>query len=147
MKALFEKLYTFQRHYNLQMVAHFELYGAAIPERDIPLFSHVLNAHQIWNARILGLEPFKVFEVHPVAAMRQIVEDNHKNSLRILEECDLSQRFHYRNSQGEDFSNLIEEILFHVVNHTTYHRGQIMSDFRQAGLEPFASDYSTYTRQ
>lgn len=148
MKALFTKLYTYQRHYNLKTLELFEAYGSDTPERCLYLFSHMLNAHHIWNTRILELKTeVGVFEVHSLSRMRELIEGNHQSSLLIIENKDFSQRFHYRNSNGDAFSNLIEEIMFHVVNHTTYHRGQIMADLRKAGLEPVSTDYSTYTRQ
>lgn len=147
MKALFTNLYTYQRHFNLKTLELFEAYGSATPERCLYLFSHMLNAHHIWNTRILEqASAVGVFEVHALVRMRELIESNHQNSLRIIENEDFNRRFDYVNSQGDAFSNLIEEIMFHVVNHTTYHRGQIMADLRQAGLEPVSTDYSTYTR-
>lgn len=148
MKALFINLYTYQYHYNLKTLELFERYNSATPERCLYLFSHMLNAHHIWNSRILEKKTeVGVFEVHALPRMRELIEANHQNSLQIIEREDFARRFHYHNSNGDAFSNLIEEIMFHVVNHTTYHRGQIMADLRQAGLEPVSTDYSTYTRQ
>lgn len=148
MKALFTNLYTYQRHFNLKTLELFEAYGSTTPERCLYLFSHMLNAHHIWNTRILEqASAVGVFEVHGLVRMRELIESNHQNSLRIIENEDFNRRFDYVNAQGDAFSNLIEEIMFHVVNHTTYHRGQIMADLRQAGLEPVSTDYSTYTRE
>lgn len=148
MKAFFTNLYIYQRHYNLKTLELFETYGSATPERCLYLFSHMLNAHHIWNSRILQQAPeVGVFEVHSLYRMRELIDGNHQSSLHIIEHEDFNRRFEYVNSQGDAFSNLIEEIMFHVVNHTTYHRGQIMADLRQAGLEPVSTDYSTYTRE
>lgn len=40
----------------------------------------------------------------------------------------------------------IQQILFHIANHFTHHRGQIISDLRQNGIEPRISDYIFYKR-
>jgi uncharacterized damage-inducible protein DinB len=44
------------------------------------------------------------------------------------------------------FSNDIKSIIFHVINHSTYHRGQIASEFKQNGLDPMVTDYILYKR-
>lgn len=52
----------------------------------------------------------------------------------------------YRNSNGEQFDNSIADILTHVINHSSYHRGQIFKMLRQKGEEPINTDYITYAR-
>jgi uncharacterized damage-inducible protein DinB len=44
------------------------------------------------------------------------------------------------------FTNTIKDILFHIINHSTNHRGQIAVDFRNNGLEPLVLDYVFYKR-
>ena len=48
--------------------------------------------------------------------------------------------------KGNLFENKIDDILFHIINHSTYHRGQIMMLFRESGLEPIFSDYIFHKR-
>ncbi|MBL7865765.1 MAG: damage-inducible protein DinB, partial [Cyclobacteriaceae bacterium] len=52
----------------------------------------------------------------------------------------------YTNTKGQSFSNTVRDILFHVANHTTHHRGQIISDFRQSGIQPLVTDFIFYIR-
>jgi uncharacterized damage-inducible protein DinB len=47
----------------------------------------------------------------------------------------------YVNSKGEPWTNRAEDILLHVVFHSAYHRGQIASDMRPAGLQPAYTDF------
>jgi uncharacterized damage-inducible protein DinB len=35
-------------------------------------------------------------------------------------------------------------LMQHVVNHTTYHRGQVTNFLRQMGLQPAATDFLVY---
>ena len=51
------------------------------------------------------------------------------------------------NSKGETFSNKIKDILFHIINHSTYHRAQIATDLKQNGIEPINTDYIFYKRK
>ena len=38
-------------------------------------------------------------------------------------------------------------MLFHFVNHSTYHRGQIASNLKEHGIEPLVTDYIFYKRK
>jgi uncharacterized damage-inducible protein DinB len=40
-----------------------------------------------------------------------------------------------------------DEILFHLVNHATYHRGQIVMGLRILGKDVVMTDYVPYRRQ
>jgi uncharacterized damage-inducible protein DinB len=53
----------------------------------------------------------------------------------------------YTNSKGEAWTSTVEDILIHVTIHSAYHRGQIASDLRAAGLEPAYTDYIHAVRQ
>jgi uncharacterized damage-inducible protein DinB len=53
----------------------------------------------------------------------------------------------YKNMKGDTFSNTVEELLYHVVNHGTFHRGQIVTILRELGYEDLSStDLITYLR-
>ncbi|MGN6802128.1 MAG: DinB family protein [Ginsengibacter sp.] len=71
---------------------------------------------------------------------------NFEQSLLILENFDFDNTIHYANTKGEAFNNSVRDILFHIINHSTYHRGQIAASFRVQGLEPLVSDYVFYKR-
>ena len=71
---------------------------------------------------------------------------NYEHSLHILDKFDLTATMSYTNSKGQTFSNSIRDILFHVINHSTYHRAQIATEFKQNGLEPLVTDYIFYKR-
>jgi uncharacterized damage-inducible protein DinB len=47
----------------------------------------------------------------------------------------------YQNTKGEAYQNTIKDIMFHIINHSSYHRGQVMMLVRNAGLEPIPTDY------
>lgn len=49
-----------------------------------------------------------------------------------------------RNTYGESFSLPLVETMIHVVDHASYHRGQINSMIRLAGGEPAAPYYQRY---
>jgi uncharacterized damage-inducible protein DinB len=52
----------------------------------------------------------------------------------------------YKNSSGNKYENTIREIITHVINHSTYHRGQIAMELRSLGVDPPQTDYIAYCR-
>ena len=78
--------------------------------------------------------------------LKHINFTNYQNSLRIVEEYDFDERIRYTTSRGETFESTVRDILFHAINHSTYHRGQIASDFKLHGMTPLITDYIFYKR-
>lgn len=147
MKEFFKDLFEYHRHFNQKMADLFIAESSRISARTIPLFCHSVNAHQIWNTRILKNEqPLGVHQLHSLEFCKDLDLSNYTNTLRILSEVSLSERIRYQTSRGDAFENSVQEILFHVVNHFTHHRGQLVSDLRQSGIEPLVTDYIFYKR-
>lgn len=147
MKQFFKELFEYNYHFNQKLCDVFLDSPEKTSEKSVRLFNHLLNAQQIWNNRIDRKEPaFGVWELHNIKDLKNIDGKNYKQALQILEKSDLDETISYSNSKGETFSNCIRDILFHVINHSTYHRGQIATEFKQQGLEPLVTDYIFYKR-
>jgi len=115
----------------------------------VRLFSHILNAHRVWNCRIdaRGVQPFGVWDQHSIGDMAAIDQLNFEHSTGILSTHDLDTVLEYANTKGQVFHNSTRDILFHAINHSTYHRGQIAADLKSNGMEPLPTDYIMYKRQ
>ena len=114
-------------------------------EKCIKLLSHILNVHQIWNCKIQRERRlYGSREIHRIQDCSEIDKNNFEHSILILDKFELSQIIPYSNSKEEIFNNSVRDILFQVINHSTYHRGQIATEFRQNGLEPLLTDYTYY---
>ncbi len=146
MKDFFEDIFEYHNHFNQKIADFLTEHASEVSERTIPLFSHSINAHQIWNSRILGTQPLGVHEVHSPEKCGILDNTNYKDTLKILSGFDLGLKVSYQNSKGHKFENSIQQILFHVANHFTHHKAQIISDIRQKGLEPIVTDYIFYKR-
>ena len=46
----------------------------------------------------------------------------------------------YINTRGVRWTYPLRQMMQHVVNHSTYHRGQVITMLRQLGAEPVATD-------
>ncbi len=70
-----------------------------------------------------------------------------RSYLEKCREADLSHQIRYVNSKGETWSSQVNDVLLHVITHSAYHRGQIASDMRAAGLTPAYTDFIHAIRQ
>jgi uncharacterized damage-inducible protein DinB len=147
MKSFFNELFEYSHYFNQKLGDAFIDNADRVSEKAIKLYSHILNAHQIWNNRINPKQAlFGVWEIHPIQNCKHIDRENFENSLVLLDKFNLNETINYRNTKGEVFTNDAKTIIFHMINHSTYHRGQIASEFKQNGLDPLVTDYIFYKR-
>ena len=112
------------------------------------IFSHVLNAHRIWNTRIGGVSPTSgVWDEHPNDRWVSLNQENFAQSLRIVESQPLDRIIDYRDTKGNHYQNTVLDILTHVVNHSSYHRGQLAILLGQEEKEPPVTDFIAYVRE
>ncbi|MHA7829823.1 MAG: DinB family protein [Flagellimonas sp.] len=147
MKAFLQQLFDYNFFCNKKIIEQCSGLDQ-VPDNCIRLFSHILNAHHIWNHRILGAPTvFGVWDEHQLNAWQDIHYNNQRTSFEIVSNTDtFEKRVEYMNSAGKTFSNELKDILFHIINHSTHHRGQIMMELRNAGLAPEPLDYVHYKR-
>ena len=114
--------------------------------------AHVLGADWVWLSRWQGESPaaFPDWDMATHDRLRdrwREVEGSQKAFLDGLEEPDVDRLITYRLFSGKTFSNRLGEIFRHVVNHATYHRGQVVTMLRQLGVEPPHTDLILYYRE
>lgn len=145
MKEFFGELFAYNHHCNQKLVEVFTGNPDKISGKAVKLFNHILNAYQIWNNRIDPQHPIhSSWELHNTQELKSIDQLNYEQSLHILNKLDLNGIINYKTMKGQPLSNSIRDILFHIINHSTYHRTQIATEFRQNGLEPLVSDFVYY---
>ena len=145
MKHFFKELFQYSTFFNRQLIDKMIQKQDQLSEKSLKVMSHMLNAHHVWNARIENKKSlFGIWQIHTIEELMEIELSNSEMSLAILEKYDLDEIIHYTNTTGIKFENSVRDILFHVINHTTYHRGQIATDFRQNNIEPILTEYIYY---
>jgi uncharacterized damage-inducible protein DinB len=114
------------------------------PLRSLRWMGHIIGAELLWLARMEG-KPAPL-PVWPELSTEECAARLPQN---LVDRWDgpLSRPVSYTNTKGEAWTNTVEEILTHLVIHSAYHRGQIASDLRAAGLEPAYTDYIHAVRQ
>lgn len=112
------------------------------------LFWHVLTSKHIWISRVFGAKPkFGVWDDQlDTSQFEFLAADNHEVLIRILDTLPLATAVTYKNTSGQVFTDLLSDILFHIINHSTYHRGQIAQRLHALGFEIPATDYIILNR-
>lgn len=146
MKDFFRDIFEYHNHFNQRLIEQLMDNENSLTQRTFPIISHTINAHQIWNARIIDKDKVSVHAVHSLAECRRMDNANYSETLVIIDNYDLDKVIHYSNSKGTEFKNTIYQILYHIANHFSHHKGQIISDLRQSGIEPIVTDYIFYKR-
>jgi uncharacterized damage-inducible protein DinB len=109
---------------------------------------HILMADRVWLARATGLV---------LANPREQAEPVETEWPRILEQwealadkwtdTDLASVITYKDLKGNSYETPLWQIVLHVVNHATLHRGQVMAMFRQLGVAPPSTDLIFFYRE
>jgi uncharacterized damage-inducible protein DinB len=71
----------------------------------------------------------------------QAVERDLNGYLSGLSEHSLARPLTYTNFKGETWTYTLWQTLFHLINHQSYHRGQVSTLLRQLGAQPVAVDF------
>lgn len=112
------------------------------------LLAHIYGAQETWLARIQNRE--SSVAIWPNIALDDLKQNFIANGLKWKEylkaQKDFDQFISYQNSKGQPFHTRLDDILFHVINHGTHHRGQIASFLRSENISPPVNDYISYIR-
>jgi len=108
--------------------------------------AHLVGAEWVWLERWRGRSPQELpaaeeFPTLPAITERwRFVEQGVRGYLTGLDEEALSRPLTYTNFRGETWAYPLWRALLHLVNHQTYHRGQVTTLLRQLGAGPVAVD-------
>lgn len=109
--------------------------------------AHMAGVEWLWLERWqgrspAGLPPADQFAgVEALAGYWREVEHSLREYLTSLHEENLNRAVSYVNFKGETWSYPLWRTLLHVVNHQSYHRGQVTTLLRQLGAEPVMVDF------
>lgn len=114
---------------------------------------HMLSAEWIWLERFKGVSPPRMFdegEFPDVIALRErwvTIEEHREAWLGALAPDGVEQVVRYQNTRGEVFKAPLWQLVQHVVNHSSYHRGQVTTLLRLLGSRPVNSDMVSWDRE
>ena len=105
---------------------------------------HIINAERAWLQR---------FKQEPVEWLQFIYKGTKEEHIKLWKETsaafkayienfnegDLTKNLDFKRLNGEAYSMPYYQLFAHVVNHATYHRGQLVTMLRQAGFTNISS--------
>lgn len=147
MKVFFEDLFSYNQLVNKKIIEVLVQHENDIADRIISLMSHIILVHRSWTNRMQGKSGLNNFWQN--IPLENLLSENEKLftiSMEIVKEINLNNSLNYTNSKGFEFSNTFQDVLFHLINHSTYHRGQINALLRSSNIEPVIADYIFYKR-
>ncbi len=115
---------------------------------------HTMGAEEIWIKRWLG-EPapsfakpedfptFSALRSHWISVDRRL----HTFVDSLTNDEDMRRIVHYTDLRGNPHAQPLGHLMLHLVNHSTYHRGQIVCLLRQANIKPAGTDLVNFYRE
>lgn len=114
---------------------------------------HLVGAEKMWLSRMLGTPDramIKPEEFPTIADLKAEWERTGFATAKFvgtLSDKKLLETFTYPTSTGEQFTYRYGEALQHVVNHSTFHRGQVVALVRQMGHTPPDTGLTRFIRE
>jgi len=113
--------------------------------------AHVFAADRLWLARMFGESPTKLLdprdrELGVLTKDWPVVQQRWKDWAAPLSDSDFQAKISYRDTRGNPWEQPLWQILLHVVNHGTHHRGQVSGFLRAMGHQPPPLDLIAFYR-
>ena len=110
--------------------------------------THIYQGDAIWFDRLMGAPTGDLSKYTPSPGFSEwlLLLDRYVKWAEALTPAGWDRIVSYRNVKGEPFQTPVWQIVLHVVNHATYHRGQITTLLRQLGRAPVGTDLILFYR-
>ena len=100
---------------------------------------HLWDAESIWWQRMEGHQqmviPSKQFNPNMKETVNGLLQQagEWQRFVQHATEEQLQREFYYKNLKGEPFRSAVWQVVHHLFNHGTYHRGQLVTMMRELG--------------
>lgn len=101
---------------------------------------HLWSAENVWWQRVKLMEQqtwqASVFKGSVLELTYNLIVQSKqwKDWVDLATEAALEHEFIYKNSKKDQYKQPVSEMLHHLFNHQSYHRGQLITMFRQVGI-------------
>jgi uncharacterized damage-inducible protein DinB len=112
---------------------------------------HLYGAEWVWLERFHGRSPRAMpDEGRPATTLADVrtkwdpIQEQLRVFVQELTPAKLAGSLSYTSFAGEPFTRVLSDALVHLVNHGTYHRGQVVTLVRQLGKPAPSTDFLRY---
>jgi uncharacterized damage-inducible protein DinB len=115
--------------------------------------AHIFGAEWIWLERFRGRSPSSfpdTTEFNDIETLKSRWIEFEPGLLKFargLTQDDLDRVMEYKTMKFGVYRNPLWQSMLHLVNHGTYHRGQVTTMLRQLGAQPILTDLMHYYRE
>jgi len=146
----FSRLFAHDGWANQEVLAGLRAAKTPLPQA-LRLMAHIFAAERLWMERLeqkpQTLPVWPEFTAEACARQAAELRLLWKAYLAGTSQAELAQPITYQNSRGETWSSRKDDILTHVIMHSTHHRGQVAAAVRAAGFAPAYIDFIHSIRQ
>ncbi|MBU6342585.1 MAG: DinB family protein [Bacteroidetes bacterium] len=114
---------------------------------------HIYAAENVWFNRLQGVVTThflsEIFEGSNAVLLDEWLDNSRAFRDFLLQQPDayFAEMCDYKDLAGNPYTQVRAEMLLHAIQHSTFHRGQLVTLGRQLGMEkPPRTDYIFYTR-
>ena len=113
---------------------------------------HLVGAEKVWLERFQSAAQTFLTENPPssLSELKHIWEKVGFDTAKWLgaqSDRSLQETFTMKTLKGDTFTHVFWQAYQHVINHSTYHRGQIITMMRQLGVKPPSTDLIQFYRE
>jgi len=134
--------FDYDRWANRQWLSRLE--GFKDMKRPYQILEHMLQSQQIWLTRAGAV-------INPQKrdmSLQELFDITNDAWAALLQQSSPDEMITYTNTRGETYTESLGEIALHVINHGTYHRGQLRGLAEAQGNENFPeTDLILYFRE
>ncbi|PYT55612.1 MAG: damage-inducible protein DinB [Acidobacteria bacterium] len=115
--------------------------------------AHIYGAEWIWLERFQGRSPSSLPETAQFKDAASLRERWNEHETRLLAfvngltQADLDRVMEYKTLKFGVYRNPLWQSMQHLVNHGSYHRGQVTTLLRQLGAQPILTDLMHFYRE
>jgi uncharacterized damage-inducible protein DinB len=115
--------------------------------------AHIYGVEWVWLQRFRGVSPSSIpaaDQFTDVASLRDSwlqFEPTLLEFVYALSEAELDRIMEYRTMKYGEYRNPLWQSMLHLINHGSYHRGQVTTLLRQHGVQPVLTDLIHYYRE
>lgn len=107
--------------------------------------SHIINVHHVWNCRLMNkTSESELWDILPMHYLFRLHQQNYLETLDFLEKFELNEKINYHSSEGVQLTKHIIDVLYHLLNHSNYHRAQIVLELKQNNLKHPSFNFISY---